>query len=413
MAVIKPFRALRPRSDLADKIAALPYDVMNSQEAKEMVKQNKYSFLHIDRAEINFPEPTDPHEPRVYLKAKEILDQMIAEDYFIQDETECLYIYRQIMDGRAQTGLVCCTAIDDYKNNIIKKHEYTRADKEEDRIAHIKAVNAHTGPIFQTYLDKPAVKQIINHWADTHQPIYQFSSSNVEHICWVIDCSETIEELVELFDKIQYLYIADGHHRSQAAFRVGMEMRQENSEYSITEEFNYFLSVLFPASDLKIMPYNRLVRDLAGLSKQEFFQQIQERFTMKTAPFSPYQPERKHVFGMYLDNQWYQLIPKPELIQTDDPVKSLDVAILQDQILAPILNIIDPRTDERIEFVGGIRGLRELENRVNTNMKAAFSLYPTSINQVINVADKDQVMPPKSTWFEPKLLSGIFIHKLS
>lgn len=413
MAVIRSFRALRPRSDLADKIAALPYDVMDSQEAKDMVKHNNYSFLHIDRAEINFPEPTAPHEPRVYLKAREILDQMIEKNYFIQDETECLYIYRQIMDGRAQTGLVCCTAIDDYKNNIIKKHEYTRQDKEQDRIAHIKAVNAHTGPIFQTYLDEPAVNKIINHWADTHQPIYQFVSSNVEHICWIIDCVDTIGKLVELFEKIQYLYIADGHHRSQAAFHVGMEMRRENPKYSITAEFNYFLSVLFPASDLEIMPYNRLIRDSAGLSKQEFFQRIQERFTMETAPFKPYQPERNHVFGMYLDDQWYKLMPKLELIQTDDPVKSLDAAILQDQLLAPILDIRDPRTDERIEFVGGIRGLKELERRVKTDMKVAFSLYPTSINEVINVADQNQVMPPKSTWFEPKLLSGLFIHKLN
>lgn len=411
MAIIKPFQALRPRGDLAGKIAALPYDVMNSEEAKEMVKGNDYSFLRIDRAEINFPEPTNPHEPRVYQKAREILDHMVEQGHLIQDETECLYIYRQVMDGRIQTGLVCCTSIDDYDNNIIKKHEYTRPDKEKDRIDHIKALQAQTGPIFQTYRDDLKISQIINQWADTHQPIYQFTSANVEHICWIVKCPNTIRELEELFADVDYLYIADGHHRSAAAFRVGMEMRQDN--HDPTARFNHFLSVIFPASDLKIWPYNRLVRDLNGASVDEFFEQVKSRFILEQAPASPYQPEQRQVFGMYINDRWHKLTPRPEILQTDDLIKNLDVSILQDHLLDPILNIKDPRRDERIEFVGGIRGLRELERRIQRDMKIAFSMYPTSVEEIIKVADSNQVMPPKSTWFEPKLLSGLFIHKLS
>lgn len=411
MAIIKPFRALRPNIGMADKIAALPYDVMNSSEAKEMVQGNDYSFLRIDRAEINFPDIVDSHEPKVYKKAREILDDMVEKQHFIQDETECLYIYRQIMDGRAQTGLVACASIEDYKNNIIKKHEYTRPDKEQDRIDHIKALDAQTGPIFQTYRDNEKITQIIDGWMSSHQPTYEFSAHNVEHICWVVDCPKTIQDLVDLFADLDHLYIADGHHRSAAAFRVGMEMREQNPDPAA--EFNYFLSVIFPASDLKIWPYNRLVVDLNGSSEEEFFQKIQEHFNLEIAPFSPYEPEQRQVFGMYINDQWYKLTPKPGLVETNDLIKALDVAVLQDHLLDPILGIKDPRRDERIEFVGGIRGVKELERRVNSDMKVAFSMYPTSIKEIIDVADSNQVMPPKSTWFEPKLLSGLFIHKLS
>lgn len=409
MAVVKPFRAVRPSEELAPKIAALPYDVMNSQEAKEMVEGNEYSFLRIDRAEINFPELLDPHDPRVYAKAREILDQMVAKEQFIQDDRECLYIYRQIMDGRAQTGLVACTSIDDYNNDVIKKHEFTRPDKEQDRIDHIKAVQAQTGPIFQTYRDDPEITQIINTWMEEHDPVYHFTAHGVEQICWVVDCREIVSRLVSLFGKLDHLYIADGHHRSAAAVRVGMELREQNPDPSA--EFNYFLSVIFPASDLKIWPYNRVVRDLYGLTKEEFLQKVEEHFKLKEAPCSPYTPEAKGTFGMYLDGQWYKLTIKPERVP-DDLVKSLDVALLQDQLLDPILGIKDPRTDQRIEFVGGIRGLKELERRVQEDMAVAFSMYPTSIEEVMAVADSNQVMPPKSTWFEPKLLSGLFIHKL-
>lgn len=410
MAIIKPFRALRPNGDLAEKIAALPYDVMNSSEAKDMVKGNDYSFLRIDRGEINFAESIDPHDARVYKKAREVLDQMVEKQHFIQDETECLYIYRQIMDGRAQTGLVCCTSIDDYDKNIIKKHEFTRPDKEQDRVDHVKALEAQTGPIFQTYLYNQKIRQIMTDWTDTHQPIYEFESFNVEHICWIVNCPETVKELVNLFEGVDHLYIADGHHRSAAAFRVGSEMRQANPDPKA--EFNYFLSVIFPASDLKIWPYNRIVKDLNGASQEQFIEQVKERFVLEHMGAVPYQPEDNKMFGMYLGGSWYKLTTKPERVDTDDLIKNLDVSILQDQLLDPLLNIKDPRRDERIEFVGGIRGLQELERRVQTDMKVAFSMYPTSIEEIINIADIDQVMPPKSTWFEPKLLSGLFIHKL-
>ena len=411
MAVIKPFRAVRPTPKLADKIAALPYDVMNSSEAKEMVKGNDHSFLRIDRAEINFSEILDPHEPEVYAKAREILDEMVAKQHYIQDDTGNLYIYRQIMDGRAQTGLVACTSIDDYNNDIIKKHEFTRPDKEQDRIDHIKALHAQTGPIFQTYRDNAQISKIIDDWIENNEPVYEFNAHNVQQICWVVDCQDTIDKLVALFAELDHLYIADGHHRSAAAVRVGMEMREQNPDPEA--EFNYFLAVLFPASDLKIWPYNRLVQDLNGASEKEFLTQVKERFEVEKAPISPYEPEQKRTFGMYLNDQWYKLTPKPGLIDGDDLVKNLDVAILQDQLLDPILNIKDPRRDERIEFVGGIRGVKELERRVKDDMMVAFSMYPTSIEEILSVADSNQVMPPKSTWFEPKLLSGLFIHKLS
>ncbi len=411
MAVIKPFKALRPRSDLVDQVAALPYDVMNSQEAKEMVEGNNYSFLRIDRGEINFTEMPDPHEPQVYAKAREILDDMVKQGHFIQDEQDCLYIYRQIMDGRAQTGLVTCTSVDDYNNDVIKKHEFTRPDKEQDRIDHIKALHAQTGPIFQTYRDNAQVVRVINEWIDDHKPVYEFTAHNVEHICWVVDCPTTIQTLIDLFAKIDHLYIADGHHRSAAACRVGMEMRQENQDPGA--EFNYFLSVVFPASDLKIWPYNRLVTDLNGYSEEEFVQKVKESFVLEEAPSSPFEPTERHSYGMYLGGTWYKLTPKPGIVDTDDIVKDLDVAVLQDHLLEPILNIQDPRRDARIDFVGGIRGVRELERRVQGGMKVAFSMYPTSIDEILDVADSNQVMPPKSTWFEPKLLSGLFIHKLS
>lgn len=411
MAIIKPFKAVRPNPNLADKVAALPYDVMNSKEAQEMVRGNDYSFLHIDRGEINFPDLPDPHQPKVYAKAREIFDDMVSKGHFIQDQKDCLYIYRQIMDGRAQTGLVACTSIDDYNNNIIKKHEFTRPDKEQDRIDHIKALQAQTGPIFQTYRDNAKIVRIINEWIDDHKPVYEFSAHNVDHICWVVDCPETIQSLVDLFGEIDYIYIADGHHRSAAAHRVGMEMREQNPDPKA--EFNYFLSVIFPASDLKIWPYNRLVVDLNGHSEAEFFAKVEQSFTVEKAPVSPFEPEQRHVFGVYIGDTWYKISPKPGVVDTDDIIKDLDVAVLQDHLLQPILNIQDPRRDERIEFVGGIRGVQELERRVKRDMKVAFSMYPTSIDEILSVADSNQVMPPKSTWFEPKLLSGLFIHRLS
>ncbi|NLJ79525.1 MAG: DUF1015 domain-containing protein [Firmicutes bacterium] len=412
MALIKPFRALRPARELAAQIAALPYDVVNSKEAREMVRDNKYSFLRIDRGEINFPEQVDPRDPRVYQKAAEIFQKAVAHKHFIQDQTNNFYIYRQIMEGRAQTGLVAAASIDDYTQDIIKKHEFTLREKEQDRIDHIQALNAQSGPIFQTYRDNPEITEIIDKWAQNQEPEYQFEAHGVEHIIWVLDSPEMIRKITGLFAKIDYLYIADGHHRSAAAVRVGLQKRKDNPNYGADDHFNFFLSVLFPASDLKIWPYNRVVKDLAGYSEEEFLEKIQERFTVEPAPQSPYEPAAKRAFGMYLADKWYKLSPKPGIFDENDPVKSLDAAILQDHLLDPVLNIKDPRKEERIDFVGGIRGVQELERRIKEDMKVAFSIYPTSVQDVIRVADSGRVMPPKSTWFEPKLLSGLFIHKL-
>lgn len=413
MAIIKPFKAIRPHPSLADKVAALPYDVMNTEEAKAMVEGNPYSFLHIDRAEINFEEEIDVHSPRVYEKAKTVLKKMIDDQSLIEDQQDTLYIYRQIMDGRVQTGLMCCTSIDDYANNIIKKHEFTRPDKEQDRIDHVATTNTHTGPIFQTYRSNPEIEKTINQWALDHQPVYNFDFDGVTQQVWTIDDSETITKLVDLFSSVEYLYIADGHHRSAAAYRVGLQKRKANPDYDGTEEFNYFMAVLFPSHELKIMAYNRVVKDLAGRTEQEFIAEVEKNFTVGAAPSTPYEPEQKQTFGMYLGDQWYKLTPHNNLIVNVDPIKSLDVAILQDNLLDPILNIKNPRTDNRIEFIGGIRGLAELERRVANDMQVAFSLYPTAITEVMDVADANLVMPPKSTWFEPKLLSGLFLHRLS
>lgn len=413
MAVVKPFRAVRPHPDYAHLIAELPYDVMNTAEAKKMAAGNPYSFLRIDRPEINFPDPVDPYQPQVYAEANRILQQMIADNQYIMDQHDCLYIYRQIMDGRAQTGLVCCTSVDDYLNGVIKKHEHTRPEKEIDRANHVQALNAHTGPILQTYPDHEEIAALISSWTETHEPVYRFTAHQVEQIVWVVDQADVVTKIRTLFaEEVPYLYIADGHHRSAAAMRTALMKREENPDYSGDEEFNYFLSVVFPASELKIMSYNRVVRDLNSLPEQEFLARIQERFEVVTAPSQPYQPETPHTFGMYLGSTWYKLTIKPELIPVDDPVNRLDAALLQNNLLEPVLGIVDPRTDERIDFIGGIRGLKELERRVHTDMQVALSLYPTAVEEVIAVADAGLVMPPKSTWFEPKLLSGLFVHKI-
>ncbi len=413
MAIIRPFRAVRPDKQLVEQIAALPYDVMDTAEARDMVSQNPHSFLRIDRAEINFDSDIDPHDTKVYAKARDILDKMINNEYYLQDDSSYLYIYQQIMDGRKQTGLVCCTSIDDYLHNVIKKHENTRPAKEQDRIDHITVTNAHTGPIFQTYRSQPEIEDTLTQWIHTHAPIYHFASDDgVIHNCWIIDNLAVLDKLVDLFATVPYLYIADGHHRSAAALKVGLNRRKENPNYHGSEEFNHFLSVLFPCDQLQIMSYNRVVQDLAGLTKDAFLTRVSKLFTVKTATESPYQPQEKGTFGMYLENQWYELTPKPGILNEEDPVQRLDVAILQDNLLGPVLNIKDPRTDQRIAFVGGIRGLNELERRVHQGMAVAFSLYPTSIDEVMDVADENQVMPPKSTWFEPKLRSGIYLHLL-
>ena len=414
MPVIKPFKAFRPQPELVTKVASPPYDVLNSEEARQLVKDNPYSFLHVNKAEIDLDSSVDHYDQRVYAKASENLNKLIKEKVYLQDEQEKIYIYRQIMKGRAQIGLVVCVSIDDYLEGKIKKHENTREDKEKDRMNHIDFTNANTGPVFFTYKAKDEIKQIVNRWTKEENPVYDFTSEDgITHTCWVINDKSTIQQLVESFAGINYLYIADGHHRAAAGIKVGLKRREQLKNYTGKEEFNYFLSVLFPHDELYIMDYNRVVTDLAGSSEEEFIQKISEKFSIeKYREEGSYRAEARHTFGMYLDNCWYKLTAKPGTFDEDDVVDSLDVSILQNNLLTPILGIKDPRTDQRIEFIGGIRGLEELEKRVKAGMKVAFSLYPTSIEELMKVADAEKLMPPKSTWFEPKLRSGIFIHKL-
>lgn len=414
MAVFKAFKAVRPLSETAEKIAALPYDVMNSEEAREMVIGNDLSFLHVDKAEIDLDLSINPYDEKVYLKAKENLDSLEAKGYCRQDEKNCFYIYRQIMDGRAQTGLVGCAGIDDYINGVIKKHEFTRADKEQDRINHVDYCNANTGPIFLTYRENDFISETISDWQRTHSPVYDFENSSVQNTVWVIDDEATNKKLAEAFSKIDSLYIADGHHRCASAVKVGLKRREQFPDFDGSEEFNFFLAVAFPKNELAIMDYNRVLKDLNGLSKEAFFEKLSEKFTVEEYKGEgAYHPEKRHTFGMYLDKKWYRLEAKEGTFDEGDPVLRLDVSILQNNCIDPIFGISDPRTDKRIDFVGGIRGLGELERRCSLDMKLAFSMFPTSLDELMDIADAGKVMPPKSTWFEPKLLSGLFIHKLS
>lgn len=413
MAIFKPFRAIRPVAEKAAAVAALPYDVMNSDEAREMVKGNPYSFLHVDKAEVDLDKSIDLYDEKVYLKARENLDKLVTDGVCKEDATPCIYVYRQVMNGRSQTGLVGCTAIDDYINNVIKKHELTRADKEADRINHVDYCDANTGPIFLTYREDDFINNLVEKWKTEHEPVYDFVADGVGNTVWVIDCPETIAVLSEKFAAIDYLYIADGHHRAASAVKVGKMRREQNPDFTGEEEFNFFLAVLFPRNELEIMDYNRVMKDLNGYTSEEFMSKISEVFDVENVGKDAYKPETKHTFGMLLDGEWYKLTAKDGTFDPNDPVDQLDVSILQNKVIAPIFGIEDPRTDKRIDFIGGIRGLGELERRVNTDMRIAFSMYPTTLDDLMDIADAGQIMPPKSTWFEPKLMSGLFIHKLS
>lgn len=415
MAVFKSFKAVRPAREYASLVAALPYDVMNSDEAREAVKGNGYSFLHVDKAEIDLDRSVDIYDEKVYLKARENLDKLLSDSVCKEEKAPAFYIYRQIMNGRSQTGLVGCASIDDYINNIIKKHEFTRADKEADRIRHVDCCDANTGPIFLTYRKNDSVSTVINEWKESHAPVYDFvSEGDVQNTVWVVDCEKTITALSKAFEDIDYLYIADGHHRCASAVRVGEMRRKAKGDYKGDEEFNFFLAVAFPDDELEIMDYNRVIKDLGGNTKEELIEKIGEKFTVESYEGQgQYKPESKHKFGMYLDGKWYILTAKEGTFDESDPVARLDVSILQNNCITPVFAISDPRTDKRIDFVGGIRGLGELERRCKEDMEVAFSMYPTSLDDLMAIADAGKVMPPKSTWFEPKLLSGLFIHKLS
>lgn len=410
MSTIRPFRAVRPKAELAASIAALPYDVYSTAEAREVIAEEPLSFLRIDRPETQFPENTDPYSDIVYKKAREILDGMIADGSFIQDENPCFYIYALTMDGRTQNGIVGCASVDDYLNHVILRHENTLEEKETDRIRHVSACSAQTGPIFLTYRPRTELKKIIA--SVKRSPcLYDFTASDqVRHQVWRIDQKSEIENISHIFSDISRLYIADGHHRAASAVKAGLQKRAENPDFSGDEEYNYFLSVLFPSDELRIYDYNRVVIDRNGCTFDAFLDKIKDGFKIREVGTEAYRPAHKGEFGLYFRKNWYQLTVSPKLI-SDDPVKGLDVSILQDHILAPVFGINDPKTDPRIRFIGGIRGLGALEETADASDGMAFSMYPTSMDELLSVADAGMLMPPKSTWFEPKLRSGLFIHR--
>lgn len=410
MAVIKAFECIRPDEKVADRVAALPYDVYNREEALKEVEREPLSFLAIDRVETQFDSSVDTYADCVYDKARELLDGRIADGTFITDTDKAYYVYELTMNGRTQTGIAACASIDDYNNNIIKKHENTRADKEQDRINHVDRCSAQTGPIFLAYRADEVIRNEVAK-AKEEKPLYSFTSPDgIRHHVYKISNAQSVENIEKAFAGIDDIYIADGHHRAASAVKVGLKRREEHPDYTGEEEFNYFLSVLFPDEELMIMPYNRVVKDLNGYSKEEFIKKIEEKFEIEESA-AAVEPAYKAEFGMYLDEKWYKLKAKKDIL-SDDPVDGLDVAILQNNLLEPVLGIHDPKTDKRIDFVGGIRGLLELEKRCHTDCVLAFSMYPTSIAELFAVADAGRLMPPKSTWFEPKLRSGLFIHKI-
>ncbi|GGE61037.1 DUF1015 domain-containing protein [Priestia taiwanensis] len=415
MVTVKPFKAIRPVRELAAQVAALPYDVLNSDEAREVVKDNPYSFLHVDKAEVDLDSSISLYDDKVYEKAKENLQTLIEKHILVQDTEESLYIYQLTMDGRTQTGLVGCTSVDEYMEGVIKKHEHTRPEKEVDRIRHVDTCDAHTGPIFLTYREKKQIQNVLNEWIQTNQPVYDFTADDsITHTVWVIDDRKVVETITLAFSDVDSLYIADGHHRSASAVKVGLKRREQLGNYTGDEPFNYFLSVMFPDNELHILDYNRIVSDLNGLSVSQFIEQVSKAFTVKEAISTPYKSVEQHTFGMYVDGKWYELQAKEGTFDGIHPVERLDVSILQNTLLTPILGVQDSRSDKRVDFVGGIRGLGELEKLVDSGKAAvAFSMYPTAIQDLFAIADAKEVMPPKSTWFEPKLRSGLFIHSLS
>ena len=419
MAKIKPFLCVRPAEDKVDKIAALPYDVYNRAEAKAVVTANPQSFLAIDRAETQFGDEVDTYDERVYEKAHEMLDEWIDNGSFIRDPQNAYYVYELTMDGRVQTGIVACASIDDYANNVIKKHENTRADKEADRIHHVDTCNAQTGPIFLAYRYNKEIGDVVSAVKQT-PALYDFvADDGIRHRVFKIGDAAQIQTIEKAFAGIDDIYIADGHHRAASAVKVGFKRREEHPDYDGTEEFNYFLSVLFPDEELMIMDYNRVVKDLNGMTEEQFLTKMNELFTVAqiggtigdALPEREVRPTKKGDFAMFIGDQWYHCSMKPSDIP-NDPVEGLDVSVLQNVLLSPVLGIGDPKTDKRIDFVGGIRGLTELEKRCHTDCKVAFAMYPTSIQELFAVADAGRLMPPKSTWFEPKLRSGLFIHEI-
>ena len=411
MSTLRPFRAVRPRPDMASQVAALPYDVMNSAEARAAVEGKPWSFIRVDKAEVDLPEGTDLYSDAVYQKAAENLAALSSAGVTRRDGKPMFYIYSQTWRGRTQTGVVGCASVDEYLNDTIKKHEKTRADKEEDRVRHVDTCDANTGPIFLTYRDSAAVNTVVDKIA-AGDPECDFVSGDVRNRVWPVAEDEDIKAIERAFADIDSLYIADGHHRCASAVRVAKKRREAYPDYDGSEEFNYFLCVCFPAGELEILDYNRVIADTNGLSTDELLARLGESFDVSPAA-EPVRPPEQHTFGMYIDSRWYLLRAKEGTFDPGDPVSRLDVSILQNNAISPIFGISDPRTDKRIDFVGGIRGLDELVRRADGDMKVAFSMYPTTLDDLMSIADAGLTMPPKSTWFEPKLLSGLFIHPLS
>lgn len=409
MVKIKAFKALRPKKVYVEKVASPPYDVINTEEARELAKHNPYSFLHVVKPEIDLDENIYPYDDLVYKTGKINLDKLIKGNVLVHDEEDKLYIYQQVMGNHTQTGLVACSSVDDYINGKIKKHELTREVKEKDRIKHVYTLNANTGPVFLTYKAVPTINELIEQVVKS-QPVYDFESvENIRHVFWTVENKNMVNMLIKEFEKLDCVYVADGHHRSASAAKVRDMKKNQNPKHTGNEEYNYFLSVLFPHEQLSIMPYNRVVKDLNNLTVSQFLEAISRNFDV--AKYNEKSPSKIHVICMYLDKTWYTLTAKPHTIFENDPVKSLDVSILQDYILTPLLGIQDPRKCDKIDFIGGIKGTKKLEDLVdNGNFKIAFSMYPTSITQLISIADAGKIMPPKSTWFEPKLKSGLVTH---
>ncbi|MFV1997396.1 MAG: DUF1015 domain-containing protein [Acidiferrobacterales bacterium] len=412
MSLIRPFRGLRPAPGRADAVVAPPYDVLNTEEARERAIGRSNSFLHISKPEIDLPAGTNPHAPEVYDKGRDNFVRMIEEGVLVRDESPCYYIYRLIMGEHVQTGLVAVSSVADYDTNRIRKHEFTRPDKEDDRVRQIDALNTQTGPVFLTYRHSVLIDDITTSIVAGSPAMDVVADDGVQHTVWVVDDTAMLESITREFDAMECIYIADGHHRSAAASRVAMQRKAANSNHTGREDYNYFLSVIFPDNQMQILDYNRVVTDLNKQTAEEFLAAVTVSFTV-TESSEPVKPQTSAEYGMYLQGQWYRLGINPDLIPADDPVGCLDISLLANNLIEPILGISDPRRDKRIDFVGGIRGLAELEKRVDSGeMAVAFSLYPTSLTQLMNVADAGEVMPPKSTWFEPKLADGLVSHML-
>ena len=415
MAVVKPFRGLRPPKSIVSDLACPPYDVMSTEEALKMSQGKEFSLLHITRSEIDLPPETDAHSEEVYKKSVSNFALWRKNGWLVQDDEPYYYIYAQTMQKRIQYGIVGCASVDDYLNGVIKKHELTRPDKEQDRMTHIRVNDANVEPVFLAYPAVKKIDRIINTITKKRAPEYDFvSEDNIGHRLWVIKDVETNSQIEKLFkEKVPFTYVADGHHRTAAAALVGKEKREKNPRHNGTEEYNYFMAVHFPDNQLRILDYNRTVRDLNGLSEEEFLAKLEKGFIIKEKGPKTYRPRKLHNFSMYLGGKWYRLAARPHTYNDKDPIGGLDVTILTNQILAPVLDIQDLRRSKRIDFIGGIRGLGELKKRVdNGDMKVAFALYPVSMKQLITIADSGNIMPPKTTWFEPKLRSGLVIHLL-